>query len=38
MFRKTKDDNAKTVDISGFSDNSKYWVSGNSNPYAVTSW
>ena len=38
MFRKTNDDNAKTVDISGFSDNSKYWVSGNSNPYAVTSW
>lgn len=38
MFRKTNDDNAKTIDISGFSDNSKYWVSGNSNPYAVTSW
>lgn len=38
MFRKTKDDNAKTVDISGFSDNSKYLVSGNSNPYAVTPW
>lgn len=38
MFRKTNDDNAKTIDISGFSDNSKYWVSGNSNPYEVTSW
>ena len=38
MFRKTNDDNAKTVDIAGFSDNSKYWVSGNSNPYEVTSW
>lgn len=38
MFRKTNDDNAKTVVISGFSDESKYWVSGNSNPYEVTSW
>lgn len=38
MFRKTNDDNAKTDVISGFSDESKYWVSGNSNPYAVTSW
>lgn len=38
MFRKTNDDNAKTVVISGFSDESKYWVSGDSNPYEVTSW
>lgn len=38
MFRKTNDDNAKTVVISGFSDESKYWVSGDSNPYKVTSW